>query len=181
MSIFRKVLVVTSMLVLVVGCGTVKSKDSSKADEASQVKTFKSLPAGVVTRVPVVDGKEVTDQAETKLVDQDSANDGASTEAMFQAGKTPENLVAQDELDKDSSTQSWYYSCGYSYYSYCNNYSYGYGYNSYYRYYSPYSYYNGYNWPYSYNNYYNYGGYNYYHYRRSCYSYSWCSSYGYGY
>jgi len=181
MSIFRKALVVSSMFVLVVGCGTVKSKDSGKTDDASQIQTFKSLPAGVVTRVPVVDGKEVNDQAETKLVDQNSANDGASAEAMWTAGKTPENLVSKDELDKDSSTQSWYYSCGYSYYSYCNNYSYGYGYSSYYRYYSPYSYYNGNYWPYRYNNYHNYGGYNYYHYQRSCYSYSWCGSYGYGY
>lgn len=167
-------LIVAFGLVLVAGCGADKSKSSSNQNEAMQKQVFSSLPAGAVTRVPVQNGKEVLEKAETKLVTSAKvANDSEAAKA-WDNGKTPSKVTSNaDELDKDSSTQSWYfpsYGYGYNYsYSSCT-------YSCYYSYYTPYTYSYGYYYPYTYYSTYYYGGYNYYYYNRSCSYYSWCGS-----
>ncbi len=181
MSIFLRGVIAGGLVFALAACGSQlqsnkKSEETPKGDPTAEKQAFEALPAGVVMRVPVENGKEVLDKADTRLIDKDQVSDAATADAMWQSGKTPDHMVkSQDELDSDSSTQSWYYQCGYSYY-YCNSYSYG---SNYYRWYTPYSYWRGNYWQYSYSNYYNYNNYNYYYYQRSCYSYSWCGSYGY--
>lgn len=177
-----KTFAVAAIVVLVASCGTKQNNQQPQGEDA-QRKAFESLPASAVVRVPVENGKELRDKAEFKIVDQGKPTDSSSAETLFQSGKAPEKTISsKDELDGDSSTQSWYYPSCYTY----SCYGYGYGYNSSYYYsnyysssYYPYVNWYGYNWNYNYYNTYNCNGYNYYYYNRSCYSYSWCGSYYY--
>lgn len=130
-----------------------------------------TLPAAAVVRVPVdAEGKEDLTKAELRLQDQPQTVADAAIVDAFDNAATPESIAKEDELDKTSSTQSWFF----------GRYSYGYN-NRFNSCYQP-SYYS-YGQSYSYNSYpqtYGYGGYNYYYYSRpqvyASYGYS---SYGY--
>jgi hypothetical protein len=131
------------------------------------------VPGSVVVRVPVVDGKEDPNKVEVRIdTEKTDAKDAAIVDT-FNKAKSTESIVKEDELDKSTSTQSWFFGRLFG------------GYNNYNNYYAP-SYYYSYGGSYSYNyNYnqrpynYNYGGYNYYYYPSYNYnSYSYGSSYG---
>lgn len=157
---------VLSTLALV-GCGTHSKKNGEavapvQETEAAAPETAAPavvLPAAALVRVPVgADGTEDLTKAELRLQDQPTTVAETEIAAAFDKAATIESLAKEDELDKTSSTQSWFfgrYSGGYynnyrfnncfqpNYYAYGNSYAYN-----------------------SYPQTYGYGGYNYYYYSR---------------
>lgn len=106
------------------------------------------VPQEIIVRVDAQGNSEVFKVAVKNSVSNDQA--AKETIANFVTEKNKVlNVVAESELDRETSKDSWYYYYN-PYYSYGYNYGYSYyGYNYYYR-----PYYN-----------YNYGYYNYYYYR----------------
>ncbi len=146
--------------------------DSSTVPAALQAEET-NLPEELLVRIPVVNGNKQFDQVQMlPLASGISATDGAQMAEIFSSRATQSQVLTTDDLDSDSSTQSWYYG-GYRHgnrgygYGYSNRYrhGYGYGYNSH-VYYRPYSYGNYYR-PYAYNSGYYYGNYYYCNYRRN--------------
>lgn len=132
------------------------SAQSSELDnEASitnhQIQLSKDLPATVVVRV-----NAATDEIEVLHSEDELAADPSSLETLRDAEfvKIDKNAKIAGELDRDSSSSSWYFWFNYSnwYYPTYSYYGYNYGYTPYY----------SYNW----------GGYNYY-YCRWNYRYGW--------
>lgn len=144
-------------------CGGSNDKENQDADVAARAEKFSQLPATAILAVPVVNGVEATDQAELRTSNaQIDLNNAAELASAFQSGA---KATVSNELDADSSTQSWrcWRSC----------YNYGWRYNTYsYYYYQPVVYYGGYNWSYYRGGYGYYNSYNYYGY------YSYNSYYG---
>jgi hypothetical protein len=109
-------------------------------------------PQEIIVRVDAQGNHEVFKvTAKNDIKDDHSA--AAAIQTYVTAQNKVETVVAQSELDKVTSTESWYY-----YYRPYYNYGYNYGYNFGYNYY-------GYNYSYTPYYYYNYGYYNYYYYR----------------
>ena len=105
-------------------------------------------PEELIVRVDAQGNREVFKVVAKSNVENDQA--AAEAVASFvKAANKVSTVVAESELDRVSSTDSWYY-CYNPYFSY--GYNYGYSYYGYNYYYTPY---------YSYN----YGYYNYYYYR----------------
>jgi hypothetical protein len=153
-----------------VGCGTPSKKKEDAAlpvpqteelvpeTQKNQTATV-ALPATALVRVPVgTDGKEDLTKAELRLQDQPATISGAEIMTAFEKAAIYETLAKEDELDKSSSTQSWYFGRYGS-----GNYN-SYNFNSCYQ---PTYYSNGASYAYdSYPQTYGYGGYNYYSYSR---------------
>ncbi len=157
-----------------VGCGADEAgrkaegnQDFVKASgvEADQAKA--ALPNMVMVRVPVdAQGNLLVDKAETRTL-KTSSNDFASAELASAAFSNAQEVsVATDDLDSDTSTNSWYWGYGYRGYNYWNTPWYPgkalgrgmwWGRN-------PYVWYGGSPYYYNYYNSYNFGGYNYYSY-----------------
>jgi len=174
MTLINK-LVIVSTFALAAAFGSAKkdqatrtpAEQSSAAPQAQAMAKPADLPAAAIVRVPVSDnGQEDPSKAELRL--ESGSKLASSTDeavAAFENGKVPTSVKkSHDELDKDSSTQSWFFGGLFRNYNYYYNYGYNYG--------IGYGYYNNY-YSYGYRNYYNYGGYNYYYYPYS--------GYGYGY
>jgi hypothetical protein len=137
------------------------------------------LPLAGIIRVPIdQNGNERHDQADFRTVTGSKHfSEAQSVSEAFAGGTTPTHVV--DELDSDSSTESWYGwggSCGYGGYGgygYGGYGSYGYGYGGYNSYYysawRPSCNYYGYNYTYGNPSYYSYGDANYYYYPNSYY------------
>lgn len=188
-----KISVLACGLAAITACGSLNQ--SSKDDATKTVKQTNvtaasakvdvrqaNLPLAGIIRVPVdLDGKELVNQADFRTISGTTQmTEAQAVSAAYDAGTTPANV--KDELDNDSSSESWgswggscggYGNYGYNNYGYSNygysNYGYG-GYNSYY--YSswrPSCNYYGYSYNYSSPSYYNCGGYNYYYYPNSYY------------
>jgi hypothetical protein len=163
-------LVIVSTLALAAACGKATKQEASQnpaAPQAQAVEKPADLPVAAIVRVPVGEsGKEDPSKAELRLESGSTlASSTAEAVAAFENGKVPASVKSShDELDKDSSTQSWFFGSLFRNYNYYYNYGYNYGigYGNYNNYYS-----------YGYRNNYNYGGYNYYYYPYS--------GYGYGY
>lgn len=179
---------ISAGLVLALGaCGTKKAAQNSDAPApaptASNDKTAAAaaLPQATIVRVAVDDKGNVIGAPEMRTTNDTAAlSSGQGLSQAFTAGQEPKIVASTDELDKNSSTQSWggwnYYSP--SYYGHNNYYNtYGYGYygcgsycgsygSTYWYSYRPVVYSCGSQYGYGYNSYYNYGGYNYYGYSR---------------
>ena len=145
--------------------GSGLTAEQEKTNAAFPESALKSLPEAVIVRVPVdANGKELSNMSEMRLHSGAavSKTDSDAVAGAFAKGSTPS--LAKSELDKDSSTQSWWWNRG------CNNW---YSYRPYYNYYGS-SYY------YTQPTYYGYGNYNYYYYQNynSC---GYGRGYGYGY
>ena len=176
MSLKNK-LALVSCLVVAASCGKPTSKkDETRQDvveAAAPVAKPADMPVAAIVRVPVdAEGKEDPTQAELRLeASEKLAKTKEEALASFENGKAPAQVKkSHDELDKDSSSQSWFFGSLFRNYNYGYNYGYNYsiGYGSYNNYYS-----------YGYGNHYNYGNYNYYYYPYSGYGYG--GGYGGGY
>lgn|GEM_PF-6309137 len=78
------------------------------AEEAAMAKEYANLPASVVIRVPVdANGNEVSDQAEMRTSVASAEVSNNNTEALFTSAQPARTVSNADELDSDSSTQSW--------------------------------------------------------------------------
>ncbi|RYZ71000.1 MAG: hypothetical protein EOP05_12535 [Proteobacteria bacterium] len=108
-----------------------------------QIALSKDIPATLVVRTNPATGEVQVLHSNAKL-----AGDAASTAAVADANfaKVDASAISNGELDKDSSSSSWYF---------CFNRSYSY----------PAYYYGGYNYAYNYYSGYNWGGWNYSYYR----------------
>lgn len=173
---------------LACGSGTSKTQDETQGEGSQTDKAEQATPdgrvkrvgpsIGAIVRVPVdLSGKEDLAKADFRAVTvTEHPKDAAGVTAAFVSGKVPENV--KNELDADSSTESWGSwggSCGGyggygSYDSYYDNYGgdgYGYGgyYGSYYyNYWRPSCNYYGDYYGYGSPSYYDNDGYNYYYY-----------------
>ena len=172
MSLTNK-LVIVSALVFAAACGKNTKQDAiqNPADQqtalphAQATEKPANLPVAAIVRVPVGEnGKEDPTKAELRLESGTSlANTQEETVTAFENGNAPKAVKqSHDELDKDSSSQSWFFGGLFRNYNYYYNYGYNYS--------IGYGYYNNY-YSYGYRNYYNYGGYNYYYYPYSGYGY----------
>ncbi len=188
-------------LATLVACGGM-NKDASNKDarktgdgvnaasgEATPRAEKVGLPIAGIIRVPVdLDGKELVEQADFRTVVADRhATEATAVSAAFDGGKAPTSV--KDELDSDSSTESWGSwggsSCGgygnsygggygnsygnYGNYDYGNYSGYGYSNSYYYNSWRPSCNYYGSSYNYGSPSYYNCGGYNYYYYPNSYY------------
>jgi hypothetical protein len=96
---------------LVAACADDKKQESHQAAPTSEDKVlekeFKALPKGVIIAVPLdAEGNELTDRAEMRTTHADNVD--ADIEQSFNTATAPKSVVGQgDELDEDSSTQSW--------------------------------------------------------------------------
>lgn len=117
--------------------------DNEKTITTEQIELARNLPRTLVLRV-----KEGSKQAEVLHVNEKLTDNAATKKQLATATfiKLDSNGKMVGELDRDSSSSSWYFWCGYNNWYYPNYYYWGYRYN--------YSMYYGYY----------YGGYNYYYY-----------------
>jgi hypothetical protein len=82
-------------------------KPVAAEQDAALAKEYESLPAGVVVRVPVdADGKEVVESAEMRTTSVTEVNND-TVGATFEAAATPTVVGSADELNNDTSVQSW--------------------------------------------------------------------------
>ncbi len=126
-------------------CGSIndtKQADANDADVTARAEKFSQLPKAAILAVPVdANGNELTDKAELRVTNADvDMNDVSAIANAFNGASAPASVVnSENELDGDSSTQSWHY----------------WGYNSSWRYnnwcywnYRPTVYYASYSWSY---------------------------------
>ncbi len=161
-----KSLFVVALVASVSACGT---KNNSEQPVAADVKAA-AIPAGTIVRVPVdASGNPIGEPTmRTIAADKSIVSDAAALQAAFDKGQEPEKIVkSKDELNGDSSTQSW---CGWG----LGGLGYGYGYGYYGGYglgywsgaYSPILWWGGASYGYGYGGFGGLGGYNYYGYWR---------------
>ena len=151
------IIIASVMLTTACGSGSKKTPDANQAQpviSAEQKAIESSLPAAAIVRVQVdAEGNEDTTKMEMRLqTGEGEAQDTEMVVASFDQGATVAELKNADELDADSSAQSWCWRGGYG------GFGYGYGYPAY-------GYGGGY-YNYGYGGGYGYGGYNYYYYPR---------------
>ena len=108
------------------------------------------IPQEIIVRVDAQGNREIFKVAVKSDVKTDEAAADAVATFVKENNKV-QTVVAESELDRTTSKDSWYYYYTPSYYY---NYNYNFGYNYY-----------GYNYNYTPYYYYNYGYYNYYYYR----------------
>jgi len=177
---------VTPMIIagfLATACST-QPKDSGNAaapvvtTTTEQSVAADQMPAAAIVRVELdASGNPVgAPDMRTTSVSKEQLT-GTAVAAAFESGAAPQKVRGSaDELDSDTSVQSWGWGRSYNNYGYnsynnyggYNNYSYGYNnYNSNYGYGNGYNtYYGGNSYGYGYNSYYSSGNYGYYSYCR---------------
>ncbi len=131
--------------------------DKEQTFTTEQVELAKNLPATLVVRVKTAT-QEVEVLHSSKVIEPTEASKELVSTSSFEKIDVKGGMTGVSELDKDSSSSSWYFCFpNYNYYypSY-NYYGYNYSYSNYYSYYYAGYQYSYYSWPY-YNNY-GYGG-----------------------
>lgn len=119
--------------VLLASCGTEQQKASpapqEKTTQPTEQQSLAGLPEGAIIAVPVdAQGQELTEQAQMRLLPESpGAVSGAGIATNYNLGKQPDHV--SDELDQNSSTESYR---GWHNYRHFNNYGgrynrYGYG------------------------------------------------------
>lgn len=140
---FLSLMVATAALLTFSGNVQAQELDNEAQVTNEQIALSKDIPATLVVRTNEATGEVQILHSNAKL-----AGDASSTAAVAgaQFAKVDASAISNGELDKDSSSSSWYF---------CFNRSYSY----------PAYYYGGYNYSYNYYNSYNWGGWNYSYYR----------------
>jgi hypothetical protein len=114
-------LVAASLLAgLIVACGSGKKNDDaaqnspttpavSPEEKAARDAVYSEVPGHAIVRVPVNEKGETIGAPEMRVVSsKDAIGDATQAVAAFDSGSAPQKMVAKaDELDGDSSTQSW--------------------------------------------------------------------------
>jgi hypothetical protein len=144
MSLFLKRLSVL-LLAFTATTASAGELDNEKAITADQIAHATQLPATVVVRVNDATKEVAVLHAKTKLATDDQALTSVIASGEFQ--KINVNATTRGELDRESSTSSWYF-----WFNYAN-------------WYYPTYYYWGYSYPYTNYYWYNTNGYSYYWYR----------------
>jgi len=163
--------------------GDEQSVEVTEEEKAALEAEFQTIPAAAIVRVPVDADGNATGEPQMMTIGQaDGLENLDAVAAAFDNGQAPQKMISgKDELNDDTSTQSWQAWNNYgNYNSYGKNTSYGnsYGSNSsyggrnwnhsyWYNSYKPVLYSKGYGWNYGHYRptYYSGRGYNYYCYR----------------
>lgn len=145
---------------------TPQTEQVSQAEKQSLESNYEAVPNAVIVRVPVDNNGQANGEPEMRIYEgEGELADEEGVSQAFAVGGAPEQVSENsDELDSDSSTQSWfgYRGCG-------NGCNYGnqYGHNYWYNQFRPRLQWRGVQWQYGYHN----QGFNPYHCRRGNYRY----------
>lgn len=145
MCTMRTLLLAASALVLAFGLNARANElDNEKTVSTEQIQAAQALPKTVVVRI-----KAGTNQAEVLHINDALAKDEATKMMVSTSSFTKLDASGKmaGELDKDSSSSSWYFCCPNYYYPTYYYWGYQYTYVSYYSYYYAGYYYNYYGWP----------------------------------
>lgn len=123
--------------------------DNEKTISTEQVQLGQALPKTVVVRVKAGTNETEVLHAATAIPNNETSKALVSSSSFVKMDKSGK---MSGELDRDSSSSSWYFYYGYGYYPYYGYYGYNYYYRPYYSYYYSGYYYSYYGWPY-YNSY----------------------------
>ena len=106
--------ILATSAVFMVSCST-QPRDSKAPEDSKAVaeaaELDQSLPAVTMVRVPLDEnGNEDVSKAEFRVLDQELVEgDDEQLADAFEQGQTADALSSLDELDSDSSSQSWYF------------------------------------------------------------------------
>ena len=121
----RRIALMSFAAVTLVACGNNHKTDSTEAPQAEATPetatettteaVAEDIPQSVVIRVPVDENDEAIGAPELKSLTGDiNLEDDAAVEEAFAAAEAEGVLASsEDELDADSSTQSWYCNRGF--------------------------------------------------------------------
>lgn len=123
--------------------------DNEKTISTEQIQLGQALPKTVIIRIKAGTNEAEVLHSASALPANDSSKALVSTSSFVKLDKDGKMV---GELDRDSSSSSWFFCYPYSYYPYYNYCGYNYYYAPYYSYYYSGYYYSYYGWPY-YNSY----------------------------